>query len=455
MADALLREAHRAIQAEEWVRGWHLLNKALNEEPEKAEALFLMGHVLRQQGNPGIALPLLAKALSKEQKVVNIWMSYGACLHDLNRWEDAIKAFQVALKMVPFDDMPPANIAGSLVQMGRWRDAIMAADDALKIKPDNYIAKIAKLFASLGLGRWKDAWENGEYLYGNHLDIRIYNDKDNEEPTWDGTKGQTVVVQCDQGIGDIIMFAQCIERLQEDCKDVILETVPRMAPLLARTFPGTYVYPTIKDVGIEWPKKHKIDAHIHISALPKFYLNKDSDFPRKAYLKPSETMRSYWLDALQKYPKPWVGLAWQGGIPATMKHLRSFELRDYAPVIGTAGTFIDMSYHDSKAEVARWNIKNKKQIVYPSMKEENYDATVSLASVLDDVVTVTTSLAHVRGALGLPAKVIVPEVPTWRYAYHLPDDGMIWYPKGSVRLFRRKPGEKDWGPVINRVARAM
>jgi tetratricopeptide (TPR) repeat protein len=452
MADVLLREAHKAVKAEEWVKAWHLLNRALNEDSERGECLFLMGHVLRQQGNPGIALPLLAKALAKEQKVMNVWMSYGACLHDLNRWDEAIKAFHVAMKLSPFDDMPHANIAGSLVQMGRWRDAIMAADEALKIKPDNYIAMIAKTFGSLGLGRWEDAWKHADYLYGNHLDIRVYNDKENEEPTWDGTKGQTVVVQCDQGLGDIIMFSQCIPMLQADCKDVILETVPRLAPLLARTYPGTIVYPTIKEVGMEWPKQHKIDAHIHISHLPKFYLNKDPDFPRKPYLKPNQKMVEYWLEMLEKHPKPWIGVAWQGGIPATMKHLRSIELKEYAPILAKKGTFVDMSYHNSKAEVARWNIKNKKQIVYPSIKEDDYDATVSLASVLDDVVTVTTTLAHVRGALGMKAKVLVPEVPTWRYAYRTPDDSMMWYPKNSVRLYRKKPGETGWKHAINRVA---
>lgn len=455
MADPYLREAHKAVKAEEWVKAWHLLNRVLNEDSERGEALFLMGHVMRQQGNPGVALPILAKALAKEQKVPNVWMSYGACLHDLNRWDEAIKAFQVAGKMMPFDDMPHANIAGSLTQMGRWRDAIMAADEALKIRPENYIAKIAKTFACLGLGRWKEAWEHAEYLYGNHLDIRVYNDPENEEPTWDGTKGQTVVVQCDQGIGDVIMFSQCIPMLQAVSKDVILETQPRLAPLLARTFPGTIVYPTIKEVGFDWPKRHKIDAHIHISHLPKFWLNKDTDFKREAYLKVDPGMQAWWRNTLKEYPKPWIGIAWQGGIPATMKHLRSIELDDYAPVLESAGTFVDMSYHNSKYEISRWNIKHKKQIVYPSIKEDNYDNTVSLASVLDDVVSVTTALSHVRGSLGLPAKILVPEVPTWRYAYQMADDGMIWYPKGSVRLLRRKPGERDWGPLVNRVARLM
>ena len=189
MSEKLLRSARAAVAREDWVRAWHLTNAALNEEPDRPESLYLMGHILRQQGNVGLALPLFSKALAYNQKQPNLWMNYGACLHDLNRWDEAIKAFTVVHGMHPQLDMPPANIAGSLVNMGKWHDAINWADKALEINSENYIARIAKTFACLAIGRWKDGWEYAESLYGNHLDIRIYNTPEKEEPTWDGSKG--------------------------------------------------------------------------------------------------------------------------------------------------------------------------------------------------------------------------------------------------------------------------
>lgn len=458
--DELLRLARGFVQRDDWPKAWVALNKALNEDPDRPETLYLIGHVLRQQGHPGAALPLFAKALAKHQKQPNLWMNYGACLHDLNKHEDAVKAFEVVKAMLPNDPMPPANIAGSLVNMGKWKEAINSADAALKLDPNNYIAQIARTFGCLGLGRWKDAWVHAEYLYGHHIDIRVYNDPEHEEPLWDGSPGKTVVVQCDQGIGDIIMFSQCLPMMVRDCKKVIIETVERMVPMMKRNFPDIDVYGTIKKDGPEWmswTKKYEIDAHTHISFLGRFYLNKDSDFPRQPYIKPCEKMNESWMPFLEPYPRPWIGIAWKGGIQQTMKHTRSFPLSSYAPILnGINGTFFDLSYHDSSAEVAHWNIDNKSQVINPRINDQNIDATLSLVSLMDEVVTVTTTVAHMCGSMGRSAHVLVPEVPQWRYAYrHGDGTELIWYPKDSVKMYRVKPGETSWSPAIYRVARAL
>jgi hypothetical protein len=116
--------------------------------------------------------------------------------------------------------------------------------------------------------------------------------------------------------------------------------------------------------------------------------------------------------------------------------------------VGLQGTNIDLSYHDSSAEIERSGFDIKRSLI----DVNNYDDTVALIAALDDVVTVTTTVAHVCGALGRKACVLVPDVPTWRYAYRV-DGGerLIWYPANSVRMFRRNPGEQDWSHAIKRV----
>jgi hypothetical protein len=86
----------------------------------------------------------------------------------------------------------------------------------------------------------------------------------------------------------------------------------------------------------------------------------------------------------------------------------------------------------------------------PHLDLSDYDDTISFIAALDEVYTVTTTVAHVCGALGRTAKVMVTQVPTWRYAYRTDDEGMIWYPKGSVKLYRVKPGEDGWTNAIKR-----
>jgi hypothetical protein len=223
--------------------------------------------------------------------------------------------------------------------------------------------------------------------------------------------------------------------------------------MMKRNFPDVTVYGTLKQAGQKWSKDHQIDAHIHISALPKFYRKLDKEFPRKPYITPDPSRVEKWLGWLEPFPKPWIGVSWKGGIQKTQGHLRSLELEQLAPVLRKKGSFIDLSYRDNSAEVAKWNIQGQSQVIEPPIDQNDYEDTIALLAALDEVVTVTTAIVHACGAMGRTAKVLVPEVPMWRYA-HRCEDGMIWYPKDSVKMYRVKPGE-DWSFPINRLAKDL
>ena len=459
MLSEVIKSAHAAVKREDWNRAWQLCNEALNEDCDRPETLYLTGAALRASGNLGLAYQVLRRALALDQRQVNLWMTYAATLHDLNRYDEAREAFTVAHKLVPTDDMPLANIGATYVQQGKWRDALEWCDRAIQINPDCHIARISRNFAYLSMGRWSDAWVDSAWLYGKHLPLRVYNPKHLEEPMWDGTPGQVVVVQADQGLGDIIMYSQCLPEMAKVCKEVILEVPDRMASLMKRSFPMVTVEGTLKDQTQTWSTarlgtEHQIQAHIHISHLGKFYRNRDADFPRKPYLVVDQEQVDWWKERLKDCPKPWVGIAYEGGIQATQMELRSMSLETMAPIINSGGTMFDLSYRDNRMEVSRWNVKNPVQVVVQKMNQVDYDATASFIAAMDEVVTVTTTVAHVCGALGKRAHVMVPSIPQWRYAYRC-GDGMIWYPPDSVKLYRQAPGEPDFSFTARRVSRAL
>ena len=379
-------------------------------------------------------------------------MHYAACLHDMHLYDDARAGFMVVHEQIPQDPMPVANIASGYVQQGKLRDAFDWASKALALNPDNTIGRIAKGYACLGLGRWREAWQYVEALYGEHVATRIYRERDNEEPEWDGSPGKTVVVTCDQGIGDIILFAQCLHEMVRDCKEVIVECPQRLVGMFRRSFPGVTVYGTLAQTNMRWVHEHQIDARINMSFLGRVYRNLDKDFPRKPYLVADHKRQQKWREWLEQYPRPWVGLAWQGGLISTQRASRSVPLAAYAEIIKAGGTCFDMSYQDQLVDIARWNIDNQEQVIRPWPDLSDYEDTIALVSVLDEVVTVTTALAHVCGALGRSASVLVPHAAQWRYQYRC-GDGMIWYPENSVRLYRQLPGETDFANAIKRIVR--
>jgi len=453
MIDSRIKQCFNWVEREEYTKAWPQVAEMLNDHPDQPQLLYLAGCIMRQMGHVGIALQLFRRALARERKIPNIWMHFGSCLHDTHQYDDAREAFLHVHKTLPQDAQPPANIAAGYVQQGKAREAVEWADKALALADANPIARIARAFGNLSLGRWAEGWKDSAYLYGDKLTIRVYNPPEREEPTWDGSKGQTVVVQADQGLGDMIMFAQCLPELVRDCKKVIVETNTRLAPLFRRNWPAIDVYDTLDTKGgLTWPRKYQIDAHVHISWLGTYYRKIDADFPRVPYITADPEKAQKWRAWLEQFPKPWIGVAWRGGIPRTNHLARSIKLEELAPVFKRGGSFINLAYQDVGLEIARWNIDNREQVHVPNLDNDgDYDETVALISELDHVVTVTTTVAHVCGALGKKASVLVNAQPAWRYGYD--NDGIVWYPRDSVKLYRQAKGEKDWQHAIARLAR--
>ena len=128
-------------------------------------------------------------------------------------------------------------------------------------------------------------------------------------------------------------------------------------------------------------------------------------------------------------------------------------LAELAPVMKQGGSFISLAYQDVGLEVARWNIANAEQVMVPRINNDgDYREWVALIAELDHVITVTTSVVHVCGALGRKAWVMVNQIPQWRYIREGEGGGLIWYPP-SLSMYRQKPGEKSWEHCIARVAR--
>jgi ADP-heptose:LPS heptosyltransferase len=74
----------------------------------------------------------------------------------------------------------------------------------------------------------------------------------------------------------------------------------------------------------------------------------------------------------------------------------------------------------------------------------------ALLANLDLLVTVDTAAGHLAGALGIPAWIMLPANPDWRWMWGREDSP--WYP--GVKLLRQ-PVLGDWAPVVERVARDL
>ena len=81
---------------------------------------------------------------------------------------------------------------------------------------------------------------------------------------------------------------------------------------------------------------------------------------------------------------------------------------------------------------------------------KDFSDTAALCALMDVVISVDTSVAHLAGALGKTTWVLLPYAPDWRWLLDRNDSP--WY--ASIKLYRQGK-EIQWAPVLERVAKEL
>src|SRR5262249_40223456 len=136
-----------------------------------------------------------------------------------------------------------------------------------------------------------------------------------------------------------------------------------------------------------------------------------SDVP---YLSVDETRRAQVAKDLAPTPAGLrkVGIAWAGARNNAMDRRRSCALATLKPLLEVRGVRWFSLQLDAEEEVASLPDDLRPALIDA---RNDLDGTSALVAELDLVVTVDTSIAHLAGALGRPAWVMLPFAPDWRW----------------------------------------
>ena len=408
----------------------------LNRNFDDVRALYGLAKLYLEGEHYGLAFNLFRVCASFKRLGPGPWNQMGLCQAETYDVDTALYCFRRALQ-IDDKDVHALSII-SLAHLLRCEPdkAIRFGNLALEVNPDFEAARHNIAYAHLLLRNWKEGWEGHQRILGKvkTRTERFYEHKGKILPRWDGSHGKSVLVYGEQGIGDEISFASCIPDLVGVSKFVALDCDHRLESLFRRSFPQVSVHGTRFKDPTEWIDEHELDACVAIGDLPTYFRNADTDFPGTPYLKAGPGRVAKWKQLFDGGVKPVIGIAWTGGKPNTGSYKRSLKLEDLEPILrAVPATWVSLEYKDRDDEIQAFKEKTGIEIQsYQASRSQDYDDTAGLVASVDLVVSVTTAVVHLSGALGKECWTLVPSNPRWFYGL---EGDSVWYK--SAKFFRQ------------------
>lgn len=414
-----------------------LLDEALVADPDNAELRNALGVVLWETGNRDAALSNYRRSHAAAPGSLHAPFNMANALMTIGRYEEALGFYRKVMAIDPDYVGAYSGMGQTLTGMGRLDEALETLEKGAKLDPEHLDTHLGLARALLLKGDFERGWEEYEWRWHRADKQPRFTDK----PLWDGKKslkGKTVLLQCEQGLGDSIQFVRYVPMLVEKGATVLLETQPG----LMRLFQCVEGIEKIIREGGEVPA---FDYRIPLLTLPRLFGTRIDSIPApKRYLSPPDMPELKLKPAARRAIR--VGIAWAGRPEHKNDHNRSLELNRFIELTEIDGIeFLSLQKGRGEQDIAKLSC----QAVLRDCAPDIFDMadTAALIDQLDLVITVDTSLAHLAAALGKAVWVLVPHAPDWRWM--LGREDTPWYP--TMKLLRQ-PVPGDWDSVFARVA---
>ncbi len=449
---AELERALAAHRAGELAEADRLYRAVLARAPEHFDALHLLGVVCAERGAHEEARRLLEAALRLRPHSAPVCSNLGNALRGLHRLEDALARYDEALALQPDAAEVHHNRGLVLYQLGRWSEALAGHERAGVLRPEYAEARTHERFIRLRLAEanWterlsaalitgrgpasdRQAWRRQQRAFAARVGGP-------EAPLWLGDHdlaGKTIVLAAGDGLGTTIQLCRYATLVAARGAEVVLRVPPSLASLVG----------SVRGVArvVTAGASTEADYHCPLPSLPLVFETTLATIPADVpYLAAPAPAIACWRAALGPRTRPRVGLAWAGGAWHKNDAARSLALARLAPLLATDCEFV--SLHKTVRPEDAPLLGARARVRHLAGQRDFVDAA-ALATLMDVVVSVDTSLAHLAGALGKPVWILLSVPHDWRWLDARDDSP--WYP--TARLFRQ-PRQGDWDGVLERVA---
>ncbi len=447
----------------------------LEDEPEHADALQLLGALFYQKKNFAEAVAYSRKALIYKPGNADIYGNLGNSLLAEGRIDEAISCFREIIAGKGDDAGAFYNLGNAFKEKKLFQEALAHYEKAAAIDPNmaeahyNYgnalqdaynedAAAIPYFRRAIGLkpgfaeahwnlslallltGNFAEGWK--EYEWRREMrEIFAKRDLGGQEWRGEDLAGKRILVYTEQGFGDTIQFIRYARQLSYRGAEVLVECQKELVRLLS----GVEGISAVYGRGEVLPP---YDYRCPIMSLPGMFGTELATIPGEVpYIRGTEESLRYWRERLTgDGPGLKVGLSWAGRPTHKKDRYRTLKLLQYGPLGKVSGVRF---YSLQKGEASGESKEAPEGMALLDYTGElnDFSDTAGLVGNLDLVISVDTAVVHLAGAMGKAVWTLLPYAPDWRWMLGRGDSP--WYP--TMRLFRQgEPGA--WDTVMGEVA---
>jgi tetratricopeptide (TPR) repeat protein len=440
--DAKVDLAYMLVEHGHPQHGLELYESAFRDRPYRADLLVNLGHACNEMGRFGAAVDYLRRALEIDRGISEAYINLGVSLHGLARFEEAVAQFDAALALSPHSSSAHTSKGNTLQHLGRLEAAVACHMRALELDPSNAQAHFNLGVVHLLGGDYARGWKHYDWRwriakYRPKVGVGDFRPRRPDKP--EDVAGRTFLVTCEQGFGDSIQFVRYVDSLVRLGAHVTLLAQPALADLFGQI---RGIERVVTEIEREVPFDYAASV---LDLAGMFWSGVDRVPGRSGYLHAAPARLERWSQILGPKTLPRVGLVWSGSVDHTDDANRSHSLKEFSRLLTSGIDFIALQ-KDIRPEDRRI-LDQKPEIRDYSDLIADFSDTAALCQLVDLVVSVDTSVAHLAGAMGRPVQIALPVIPDWRWM--MSGGQTHWY--GSARLVRQTQ-RGSWTIVFDAIA---
>ena len=247
---------------------------------------------------------------------------------------------------------------------------------------------------------------------------------------------KTILLHHEQGLGDTLQFCRYVKLFDTSKTNVVLIVQKQLLNIIKSLDDKIIVKSDTSNLP-------SYDYFCPLMSLPLAFNSIKETIPVNIpYISTSQDKIKYWKNILgpHKEDKIRVGFAWSGNPNQINDHKRSFTLSEVKDDMSDDIEWINL--HNSIRTIDA-NIISETKIKSIQSKVNDFSDTAAICELVDVVLSVDTSIAHLAASLGKTVYLMLPFYPDFRWMQD--DTTTPWYP--NIKIIKHKK-KSNWSELI-------